>query len=300
MQFYRYLRLIPNSLFGHFKQLSQLIQIIFSNSPTLNSFNQIQYQQANINRSTMSGKYVEKLSFNSQIEKIQIDQYMGTVIINSNDTPNNIKVETEFPDVSAKDDYKVTFANKTLTLESKNKNCSVSTINGTTYISGGGISIINGVIYGAEKAKEAPTAKIYVPSSLNLSINGSCKKIQSHVAFKTVDLHVSGQSSITLKEIIHRLKGKMSGQTSLSCPRISGADVNMRLSGQSSCYLGETQGDFSSVTVDTSGQSSFRTYGTCEQDYEADSSGQSSISHSGTVSGKVRKNSSGQSSVKVY
>lgn len=255
--------------------------------------------QTSISNSIMSQptSYTEKVSFNADIKNIRFDNFLGNCEIFENDGihKENIRIETVFHDKDSKDDYKIYFNHETLYLESKNQNASM-TINGNVYIGNGGISIINGVVYGAEKAKEAPKTKLYVPSGLNLTLNGKCTEIQSNVSFKDVDLNLSGQSQVVIKRVLNNIRGSMKNQSNFECPKALSVQVNMEISNQSSCKI---LGSLKSVNIQTKNQASFVTNGKCEGDYVANSSGQSSINHLGSVLGKILKYSSNQSSINI-
>lgn len=241
--------------------------------------------------------HVEKVAFSADIKRITINGFLGTCLILKSDEPSKIKIETEFPDKESISDYKITFQNQNLLLESKNKKASISTINGQTFISsGGGISIINGVVYGGEPAKQPPKTTLYVPSGLDLYVSGILNQVQSQVSHQSVNLDLSGQTEVILSKVTKDIIGDMSGQTKLTCSKAKSIALNLNLSGQSGYNV---DGSFEYVKIKTSGQSRATTSGKCKGNYDARSSGQSTISHSGSILGRKNKDSSGQSSIRI-
>jgi hypothetical protein len=244
-----------------------------------------------------NNNHTEKVSFSADIKRITINGYLGSCHILKSDEPSKIKIETEFLDKDSIDDYKITFQNQNLLLESKNKNACISTVNGQTFISsGGGISIINGVVYGGQPAKQPPKTTLYIPSGLDLHVSGILKEVKSQVTHQSVNLDLSAQTKVTLSKVSKEIIGEMSGQTSFSCSKAKSIALNLQLSGQSSYNI---NGSFQFVKIKTSGQSRASTSGECKGNYDAKSSGQSTITHSGSILGFKNKDSSGQSSIRI-
>jgi hypothetical protein len=168
-----------------------------------------------------------------------------------------------------------------------------------TNVSGGSISIVNGVvtingkiITAAGEKKEFVKIKIEIPEKtdlwaygvLNANVIGPCSNIYARV---------SGQGKFYASDVLN-CDISCSGQSNCKIKKAKGKCL-LRASGQSDISV---QGEFGQIEASVSGQSSVNIIGKCEE-LSAEASGQSDIKIIGEVKNIIRQYTSGQAYIDI-